>query len=117
MSCSVAMIRTRIKSTLITRDDVSSSGIRDASTSASSGIMTIAATIMITFPISTVHDGPPRHKVSSVMDDGTALVDGALIPGDGRPQCGHAGASVETSRPQSGHAITGMERILIYAAR
>ena len=69
--------------------------------------------------MTSVHAGEPRQMVSSaatgVEVSGTT---GAVAAGEGRPQCGHAVASVETSRPQSGHAMTGMSRIVgIFRAR
>jgi hypothetical protein len=72
--------------------------------------MTIA--IMInTLPISNVAAGVPRQIVCSGADGGTADGPiGAVPAGDGRPQWGQVGAIVETSRPQSGQAMTGMPR-------
>jgi hypothetical protein len=37
---------------------------------------------------------------------------GVFPAGEGRPQCGQEGARVETSRPQSGQAMTGMRGIV-----
>jgi|SRR4051794_5103096 hypothetical protein len=45
------------------------------------------------------HDGLPLHSVSSLTGAGAAAAEiGAVPAGDGRPQCGQTGASVETSR-------------------
>jgi hypothetical protein len=76
-------------------------------------------TIIITiFAMSTRHDGDPRHNVSSVNAGALAAGEvGVANPaGEGRPQCGQAVASGETSRPQSGQVMTGMARIVARAA-
>jgi len=58
--------------------------------------------------MSTRHDGDPRHTVSSALAVAGAAT-GAYPTGEfGRPQCGQAAAIVETSRPQSGQAMTGI---------
>src|SRR5687768_3592117 len=68
-------------------------------------------------PMSSVGDGVPRQSVSSRVVYAAGEVSGTAVPaGEGRPQCGHAGASVETSRLQSGQAMTGMERFCDFAA-
>jgi len=69
-------------------------------------------------PTSRIADGLPRHKVSSFAGRGAvAAVIGVVPAGEGRPQCGHTGATVETSLPQSGQAMTGIARILRYDPR
>src|SRR6266851_620204 len=71
--------------------------------------MTRINTIPMILPISFIADGLPRHNVSSTTGFGAvALVIGTVPAGEGRPQCGQTGASVETSLPQSGQAMTGM---------
>src|SRR5260370_40298637 len=56
----------------------------------------------------TIADGLPRHSVSSCIAAAGADIGGAIPAGEGLPQCGQTGASVETSRPQSGQAMTGI---------
>ncbi|MGZ8866934.1 MAG: hypothetical protein ACXW2P_01225 [Thermoanaerobaculia bacterium] len=59
--------------------------------------------------MSRTHDGDPRQMVSSFAGGGIeAGRIGAVAAGEGRPQWGHVGARVDTSRPQSGQAMTGM---------
>ena len=54
-------------------------------------------------------EGEPLHTVSSFAGGGAEEGRiGAVAAGEGRPQCGQAVASVDTSRPQSGQEMTGM---------
>src|SRR5712671_4607253 len=88
----------------------SRSAVCDEMKIATNGMTITVRTIMTTFAMSTRHDGDPRHNVSSVSAGAPAAgAAGAAKPeGEGRPQCGQAVASGETSRPQSGQVMTGM---------
>jgi hypothetical protein len=69
------------------------------------------AIMIATLPRSKVAAGVPRQTVSSDAGVGAAEGEIGVVPaGEGRPQCGQVGAIVETSRPQSGQAMTGMPR-------
>src|SRR5690349_21588956 len=73
-----------------------------------SGTRTSTATMPKMCPRRSVGDGVPCQSVSSRTGGGGAPPIGVVPAGEGRPQCGQAVASVETSRLQSGQVITGM---------
>src|SRR5258707_792316 len=91
---------------------VSRSAVSDERNLAAIGTTITVATIMAILAMSTRHDGEPRQSVSSCIAAAPAAGApiGANPEGEGRPQCGHAVASVETSWPQSGQVMTGIAR-------
>src|SRR3954451_21214313 len=91
----------------VMRPLISRSAVCEATNPAANGMTMTVSTIITTFPMSTRPDGDPLHNVSSAVVTATGAVN---VEGDiGRPQCGQAAASVETSWPQSGQVVTGME--------
>src|SRR5579859_1468242 len=68
-------------------------------------------------PMSSSQEGDPCQRVSSAAV-ACACGCGAATTGPfGRPQCGQAGAAVETSRPQSGQVVNAIATLYCHPER